>query len=64
MAMREVSRTAPASALGYGDPRGAQRLRDVLAAYLRRVRGAVADPERIVICAGFAQGLVDWRLLG
>jgi GntR family transcriptional regulator/MocR family aminotransferase len=28
----------------------------VIAAYLRRVRGAVADPERIVICAGFAQG--------
>jgi GntR family transcriptional regulator / MocR family aminotransferase len=32
-------------------------LRQVLAAYLRRVRGAAADPERIVICAGFAQGL-------
>jgi len=28
----------------------------VLAAYLRRVRGAVADPELIVICSGFAQG--------
>ena len=28
----------------------------MIAAYLRRVRGAVADPERIVICAGFAQG--------
>ena len=25
--------------------------------YLRRVRGAVADPQRIVICAGYAQGL-------
>jgi GntR family transcriptional regulator / MocR family aminotransferase len=55
-AMREVSRTAPADAFGYGDPRGSPRLRDVLAGYLRRVRGAVADPERIVICAGFAQG--------
>ena len=56
-AVREVSRTAPADAFGYGDPRGSEQLREVLAAYLRRVRGAVADPERIVICAGFAQGI-------
>jgi GntR family transcriptional regulator/MocR family aminotransferase len=56
-AMREVSRTAPADALAYLDPRGARRLREVLAAYLRRVRGAEAEPERIVICTGFAQGI-------
>jgi GntR family transcriptional regulator/MocR family aminotransferase len=56
-AMREVSRTAPSDVFGYGDPRGTRRLREVLAGYLRRVRGAVADPDRIVICAGFAQGL-------
>jgi GntR family transcriptional regulator/MocR family aminotransferase len=55
-AMREVSRTAPAEELGYGDPRGSLRLREVLAGYLRRVRGAVAEPERILVCAGFAQG--------
>jgi GntR family transcriptional regulator/MocR family aminotransferase len=59
-AMREVSRTAPADALGYGDPRGSRRLREVLAGYLGRVRGAVADPERILVCAGFAQG---WSLI-
>ena len=56
-AMREVSRTAPADALGYGDPRGNQKLREVLAGYLRRVRGAAADPERLVICTGFQQGI-------
>jgi GntR family transcriptional regulator/MocR family aminotransferase len=56
-ALREVSRTAPGDAMAYGDPRGSQRLREVLASYMRRVRGAVADPELIVICAGFAQGL-------
>jgi GntR family transcriptional regulator/MocR family aminotransferase len=56
-AMREVLRDAPAPELGYPDMRGSRRLREVLAAYLRRVRGAVADPERIVICSGFAQGL-------
>ena len=56
-AVREVSRIAGPDALGYGDPRGSAELRRVLAAYLRRVRGAVADPERIVICSGVAQGL-------
>jgi GntR family transcriptional regulator/MocR family aminotransferase len=47
----------PADAFGYGDPCGSVALREVLVAYLRRVRGAVADPERLVVCAGFAQGL-------
>jgi GntR family transcriptional regulator/MocR family aminotransferase len=56
-AMREASRTAPADAFGYGDPRGSERLREVLAGYLRRVRGAVTDPERIVVCNGYAQGV-------
>jgi GntR family transcriptional regulator / MocR family aminotransferase len=56
-AMRDVLREAPADVFGYGDPRGSRRLREVLVAYLRRVRGTVADPERIVICTGFAQGL-------
>jgi GntR family transcriptional regulator/MocR family aminotransferase len=57
-AMREACRTVPNAMLDYGDPRGSSRLREVLAAYLRRVRGAVADPERMVICTGFSQGLV------
>jgi GntR family transcriptional regulator / MocR family aminotransferase len=56
-AMREACRSAPADALGYGDPRGSPRMQEVLAAYLRRVRGAVADPDRIIVCTGFAQGL-------
>ena len=56
-AVREACRAAPNAVLGYGDPRGGQELREVLAAYLRRVRAAVADPARIVVCAGFAQGL-------
>ncbi len=55
-ALREAARTAPADTFRYGDPRGSLRLRELLAGYLRRVRGAVPDPERIVICAGFAQG--------
>ena len=56
-ALRESSTRATAGELGYGEPRGSQLLREVLAAYLRRVRAAAADPAHIVVCAGFAQGL-------
>jgi GntR family transcriptional regulator/MocR family aminotransferase len=43
--------------MDYGDPRGNAAFRDVLAAYLRRVRAAAADPTRMVVCTGYAQGL-------
>jgi len=56
-ALREASRSAPTAAMDYGDPRGSPVLREILAAYLRRVRAAAADPDRMVICTGFAQGL-------
>ena len=56
-ALREACRAATPADLGYGDPRGAEPARGVLAGYLRRVRGTVAEPAQIVICAGFAQGI-------
>jgi GntR family transcriptional regulator/MocR family aminotransferase len=56
-ALRESCRNATAVELGYGDPRGIETLREVLAGYLGRVRGTVADPEQIVICSGFGQGI-------
>ncbi len=56
-AQGEAGRTAPSLAMGYGDPRGHPRLREVLAAYLRRVRGADADPDQLVVCGGYAQGV-------
>jgi GntR family transcriptional regulator / MocR family aminotransferase len=56
-AMRESCLNATPVDLGYGDPRGTESLRRVLAGYLRRVRGAVADPEQLLVCAGFAQGI-------
>ncbi|HTX12937.1 MAG TPA: PLP-dependent aminotransferase family protein [Solirubrobacteraceae bacterium] len=56
-ALRESCRDATPSDLGYGDPRGSDTAREVLAGYLRRVRGSVADPEQIVMCAGFGQGI-------
>ncbi|MET7702707.1 PLP-dependent aminotransferase family protein [Streptomyces sp. NPDC005485] len=56
-ALREAGRAMPTSDLDYGDMRGSSALREVVAGYLRRVRAAAADPERIVICNGYAQGL-------
>ncbi|MFI5976285.1 PLP-dependent aminotransferase family protein [Streptomyces sp. NPDC051452] len=56
-AMRESARSCSVSALAYGDARGSAVLREVLAGYLRRVRACVADPERMVVCSGYAQGL-------
>jgi GntR family transcriptional regulator/MocR family aminotransferase len=48
---------APAHALSYGDPRGLPELRTALAGYLARSRGVAVTPDRVVVCAGFAQGL-------
>ncbi len=56
-ATREACRTVAAPDLDYGDPRGSAVLRQVVAAYLRRVRAAAVDHECIVVCTGFAQGL-------
>jgi GntR family transcriptional regulator/MocR family aminotransferase len=56
-ALRESCRDATPADLGYGDPRGAHAIRRVLAGYLRRVRGTVADPDQIVMCGGFGQGI-------
>jgi GntR family transcriptional regulator/MocR family aminotransferase len=53
---RRALESAPHRSLAYGDVRGAAELREALAAYLGRVRGVVADPGRIVICAGHIQG--------
>ncbi len=56
-AMREACREVATADLDYGDPRGSGVLREVVAGYLRRVRAAAADPENLVVCTGFAQGL-------
>lgn len=56
-ATREAARTLPTAELDYGDPRGSRALREVVAGYLRRVRGAAADPALTVVCSGYAQGL-------
>src|ERR1700683_1745699 len=56
-AARKALNAAPHEALGYGDPRGLPQLRAALADYLGRARGVAVTPDRIVVCAGFAQGL-------
>ncbi|MET9957539.1 PLP-dependent aminotransferase family protein [Streptomyces sp. NPDC006326] len=58
-AARRALTGAPNEAFGYGtDPRGRVELREALAGYLSRARGVHADPERIVLCAGFAHALM------
>jgi GntR family transcriptional regulator / MocR family aminotransferase len=54
--LRAALRESPLDAVGYGDPRGVPRLREVLADYVARVRGAAPDPENLLICTGFMQG--------
>lgn len=56
-ALHEVVRAAPAAAFDYGDPRGELELRQALADHLGRTRGVVADPARIVVLQGVAQGI-------
>lgn len=56
-ALRHALAHTPDNALSSDDPRGRPELRAALAAYLGRARGVLADPERIVVCAGYAEGL-------
>ncbi|MET9882197.1 PLP-dependent aminotransferase family protein [Streptomyces sp. NPDC006430] len=57
-AARRALTDAPNEAFGYAaDARGRVELREALAGYLARARGVYADPERIVLCAGFAHAL-------
>ncbi|MGN6168797.1 MAG: PLP-dependent aminotransferase family protein [Solirubrobacteraceae bacterium] len=55
--LREAVSTVTDADLGYSDPRGVIALRSALAEYLGRVRGVVADPERVVVTSGYTQGL-------
>ncbi|MFI0721453.1 PLP-dependent aminotransferase family protein [Streptomyces sp. NPDC021224] len=56
-AARRALTAAPNEAFGYTDPRGRPELRTALADYLARVRGVRTDPEHLVICTGYTQGV-------
>ncbi len=55
--IRRALSEAPNEVFGYLTGRGVPALRENLADYLNRVRGTVADPEHMVICTGYAQGV-------
>lgn len=57
MALGEAARAAP-SAVSDEIGAGVQRLREVVAAYHRRVRPGNPKAEHVVVVAGFRQGLV------
>jgi GntR family transcriptional regulator/MocR family aminotransferase len=54
---RRALQQAPNEVFGPGDPAGRPELRTALAAYLARARGVRTEPDRIVICSGFAHAL-------
>ncbi|MEU6852336.1 PLP-dependent aminotransferase family protein [Actinacidiphila alni] len=56
-AARRALAAAPNEAFGYTDPRGRPELREALTAYLARVRGVRTDPDHLVICTGYVQGV-------
>jgi GntR family transcriptional regulator / MocR family aminotransferase len=56
-AVREACAAVASADLGYGDPRGSAVLREVRAGSRRWMRAAPADPGRMIVSTGFAQGL-------
>jgi GntR family transcriptional regulator / MocR family aminotransferase len=56
-AIRGALGDAPNEVFGYLTGRGVPQLRTALAGYLNRVRGTVAEPDHMVICTGYAQGV-------
>jgi GntR family transcriptional regulator/MocR family aminotransferase len=55
--IRRVLTETPDERFGYLSGRGVPELCEVLAEYLNRVRGTAADPDNIVLCNGYAQGV-------
>ena len=54
----------PDGRLSYAEHPGTPELRNAVAGYLARMRGVVAEPERVVICCAASQALtVLWHVL-
>src|SRR5262252_1382000 len=56
-AIRGALASAPNDVFGYLAGSVVPQLRTAIAGYLNRVRGTVAQPDQIVICTGYAQGI-------
>ena len=54
---RRALQQAPNEVFGPGHPAGRPELRAALAEYLARARGVRTEPDRIVVCSGFAHAL-------
>ncbi|MFF9239398.1 PLP-dependent aminotransferase family protein [Streptomyces sp. NPDC014801] len=54
---RRAVQRAPREVFGPGDPAGRVELRQALTEYLARARGVRTDPDRVVVCSGFAHAL-------
>jgi GntR family transcriptional regulator/MocR family aminotransferase len=54
--LRRAVGTMTDAELGYGHHCGVAELQSAMADYLGRVRGVVADPARVVVTSGYAQG--------
>src|SRR5437660_6992420 len=56
-AIRGALASAPNDLFGYLAGSGVPQLRTAIAGYLNRVRGTVAQPDQVVICTEYAQGI-------
>lgn len=56
-AARSVAAALPYTEMGYPETGGHSQLRQVVAAYLARVRGAAADPRDVTITTGVTDGV-------
>jgi GntR family transcriptional regulator / MocR family aminotransferase len=55
--IRGVLTDVPNELFGYLSGSGTPQLRTAIADYLNRVRGTAAQPDSVVICTGYAQGI-------
>jgi GntR family transcriptional regulator/MocR family aminotransferase len=63
-ALVRALRELPDARLTYADHRGVPELRNALAEYLARMRGAVVEPDHVVVCCAASQALtVLWQVL-
>lgn len=56
LTLRRLGTPDPAL-FGYGDPQGARRLREAIAAHLRAARAVRCDPDQVVVTAGAQQAI-------
>ncbi|HXF19598.1 MAG TPA: PLP-dependent aminotransferase family protein, partial [Streptosporangiaceae bacterium] len=56
-AIRRSLSYTPNDLFGYLSGRGVPQLREAIADYLNRARGTLAQPDNVVICTGYAQGV-------